>query len=1394
MGRSKYKVLENGPAEDYGTKHVTCTLGKDSPSKAYEEVIVQQLQRLLGANKEKLRKPLNFMCFAVIDVFLHQDAPVILTFVMLVISCVLHPTATTVTCTALFVALYALCTVMHMFLLWLSVTEKRHCVVAVMQTVIERWQRRLANESKNASNDRRTIFQFFSPSLPANAFRIVGIVDAVTGKVKHLLKCLVMKGAYRLHRATMKACRHMEPAGMFKLVDMMRIVLEGDAIILRPLQDMAPPPRHPNVHSTSNMNICGGDGKGAEEDQSTDESDDEYDPRTEGRNVHALSVPQQMAFLVYRILFLAWALGMIACVSTGCMVHFLAGTLVSDGVFLNPAVALLGLLPVNAKLLNSVLVLYANTNLNCLFRQLVAKSTHAVNDRIPLITFNTTVQALFRVLWRGSEPVHLCFSSSLVETLGTTTVVALLDTAGVVTDMVPIPARLLMLKRYEARESSSSSDNDDDEYDGGVKQEQCSEVDPLQHMAFRDREHFLALKRQVRQKRSQKRRFLELQMTTSPHEDLAVQFADSRELKTWETNVNSLSLCLLIHAMAPEPSVYETWQESFRFCDQGMRWARSVHWVSRASGLDDSLANAFRIVARIFRTNTEKWRGKCKECPEQACTLLAIGSGDIIHAFTLGTVSMVAHSCPFHFDGYDVEDLDEEVREEVVNVGTMVWEDGIGLETVAASHALIPEEFLSCVEKLPRVDGSFAEFFFHNGVQVTAENFSTVLNLHLGRREFGNGYGEMTDSGRSSSSLQGSAHSGKTCSRNSGNNRKDVSANLEERGSDGSGCNTYADGHVRTGEGVLSRTVSDCFAEELLKIVVGPSHTFLGLVGLQDSIRPNVQNAMAVLDEAGIRCMYFCSEGERRTKSLGNRLGLETDWNCCISLDEEAMDLDAHSIRAQLPVGIKSIRRHIVHVDPIPLQVNMFSHAHGASTRAMLSILQDNHEVVAAVGSTFNDSNVRSYIQADLSIGVLPQRRGDVAEKEEHYLEKHARVSHPSVISSGDSGTSDQFLCRDVVDLIGCACTLSDTRTSSMLPIVTTLIRQARQRLSGIGNCIAFTMHANFLVTFLNLASVIVGGPLLMDSATVVFELNVIVPILALSCTYTACADKDPMKSIQSRHNYFVRLKILRHGVVVWCLRYIPSLIALLALGITCGFQLCKKSSLHDLMLLSSDECMAMTRGYIGVTLNYWLMIHSWTHMSRHDPLTLALSFKPRYGGPYMYLFRSARWVVTNALTILLSVLFAGVGTLHGGDLGPVLYPSRAHFLISLFFPVLLLVLDVPIKTWRLRRATLMQKFRRLSFGTRLGMHSPRGDYEPEVTSFTEGVGNSGVAGSECGSEAATNAQQSNANEKLTLRRRIREILYRFTTIQGGKLELNCVCCDHVGGNYATYHVNSTDM
>jgi hypothetical protein len=1408
------------------TSTVMAAASVDTPSSTFEAAICTELQHLIDHCEEVWGHTMHLTRVAVRGVVMDQNYAIAVTCVMLIISCFLYPMAQTFLCTVLFLVLYGTCIALQGYHFWARVTEMKYRTASVTSEVLTRWWRRVhempLRHSQTAEERRRVIIESFA-QLPANAFRMVAVVDERTDRLKHIHKSLMVKRSKRLDEATLKVRRYLEPVSICKLVDVMRITLESDAIVLKPLTDRARPPRLPNL-LLSNKHFI-------EDEDTTDDSDGERESRTALGGGNTISVSQHMEYFVHRVFLLFWGLAMVVVAGTGVLFYFIVGAPLGEGVFLDPAVALLGLLPLNAIVLNRLLILYANVYLDKLFHYMVSRRSYALDDRLPRFSFWSTVVTMMRVVLRMPPPNGgrnpLVFATSLVDVFGMATVVAMLDQIGIVTDMVALPRQLLLLKSDPTQESSSSSE----EGDGDVASPGGT-VSFTQRSEREARERHRDMRKQIKRKKYQELRFLELRLAQSSKQDLAVEFADDdKAVSKYSSYLNPLCLAILVHALAREPTQLATWTEPFRFCDRSLYWSRGLHWIPRACGFHDNVARNFLVLARIFVINTELGSGYRDTFPEQTCSYLVEGGDGALHLFTIGTPFLVCRHSSTHWTGTSVEAFDEEDKAEILYMGKHQWEEGQSLETVALSHRILPERYRRYVAALPRHPHKYSEFFFRNGAEV---NGATAKASRAERRRRRGAWAAARAAKAAAAAADGRGGDGGVEQEeeedmldddvSDGSVDKDAAWRCQKGSASANLSAAAAEATQRRGRGNTNKQRSlrrrcscsvppprttrppavkprsrslgevpsdvaggieedDCLTSgTFIQLMATTSHTFLGLVGLQDSVRPNVQSTMALLDGAGVRCMYFSAGNERQTKSFGSRVGLETDWNCCISLKEDAVALDPHSIRAQLPFGMKSIRKHILHVDPIPLQVSLFSHALGVSKRAMLSVLQDNHEVVVAVGSVFNHSNVRSFVQADLSIGVLPTRRGPNADKDATL--KHSRIVEPSDFAVTNSLNRDIPLYRNVAELIGCSCSLRAPPTTSILPIVAMMVRQARLRLSGIGNGGEFVMHANFFLVMVNTVSLVAGAPLLLTPSVTVFELYVQIPILATCCTYTAFAGMDPMRVMPSRHNHFVRRAIFQHSVVVWCLRYVASLIALVALGITASTDLCQVGVL-ELINLEDQDCVGAAQGYVALTFNYWLMVHCWTHISRHHPISPTFSLKLAHGRRSTYLFKSFRWLSASFLVTLLSVVAVILDT-PKSRLGATFFPSIPHFVIALVFPVLILGLDWPIKRWREQRFTNMQKFRKLSYGTRLGMHSPRGDYEPEGVTYSGG--NATNAGGLSGSGGSGSGDDISVAENVSVLKRVSEWFYRFTSMRGGKLELNCVCCDHIGGNYATYH------
>lgn len=81
-------------------------------------------------------------------------------------------------------------------------------------------------------------------------------------------------------------------------------------------------------------------------------------------------------------------------------------------------------------------------------------------------------------------------------------------------------------------------------------------------------------------------------------------------------------------------------------------------------------------------------------------------------------------------------------------------------------------------------------------------------------------------------------------------------------------------------------------------------------------------------------------ENAAKTKAVGNLLGLETGWNCLISLFPSHHGVKNVVGKIVVPSGIEDIRRHIKEVDTVPLQVSLYSDGTNQTMLEMIQILQ----------------------------------------------------------------------------------------------------------------------------------------------------------------------------------------------------------------------------------------------------------------------------------------------------------------------------------------------------------------------------------------------------------------------------------------------------------------------
>ena len=129
---------------------------------------------------------------------------------------------------------------------------------------------------------------------------------------------------------------------------------------------------------------------------------------------------------------------------------------------------------------------------------------------------------------------------------------------------------------------------------------------------------------------------------------------------------------------------------------------------------------------------------------------------------------------------------------------------------------------------------------------------------------------------------------------------------------------------------------------------------FLGMVASRIPLKPSIQEDIDKTMKAGVRFVFFSTRNMRRSKSLAEKMGIETDWNCAISLraHDGILENPDWMEKARLPHGVEAIRKHIDEVDNVPLLVSLYTDATPEPTREVFEIFQENAESVLCLGSS----------------------------------------------------------------------------------------------------------------------------------------------------------------------------------------------------------------------------------------------------------------------------------------------------------------------------------------------------------------------------------------------------------------------------------------------------------
>ncbi|XP_062937507.1 transmembrane protein 94 isoform X5 [Cynocephalus volans] len=533
---------------------------------------------------------------------------------------------------------------------------------------------------------------------------------------------------------------------------------------------------------------------------------------------------------------------------------------------------------------------------------------------------------------------------------------------------------------------------------------------------------------------------------------------------------------------------------------------------------------------------------------------------------------------------------------------------------------------------------------------------------------------------------------------------------------------------------------------------------FMGMVSSQYQARLDIVRLIDGLVNACIRFVYFSLEDELKSKVFAEKMGLETGWNCHISLtpngdmpgseippsspshagslhdelnqvsrdDVEGlllMEEEGHSDlisfqptdsdipsfledcnRAKLPRGIHQVRPHLQNIDNVPLLVPLFTDCTPETMCEMIKIMQEYGEVTCCLGSSANLRNSCLFLQSDISIALDPLYPSRCS------WETFGYATSTSMAQASD-GLSPLQLSGQLNSL-PCSLTFRQEETISIIR----LIEQARHATYGIRKCFLFLLQCQLTLVVIQFLSCLVQLPPLLSTTDILWLSCFCYPLLSISLL-----GKPPHSSIMSmatgKNLQSIPKKTQHYFLLCFLIKFSLTVSSCL---VCFGFTLqsfCDSSHARNLTNCSSiilrsndNRAPAWFEDFANGLLSAQkltaalIVLHtvfiSITHVHRTKPLWRK--------SPLTNLW----WAVTVPVVLLGQVVQTAVdlqlwthrdGHIHFGlEDVPLL-----TWLLGCLSLVLVVVTNEIVKLHEIRVRVRYQKRQKLQFETKLGMNSP---------------------------------------------------------------------------------------
>uniref|UniRef100_A0A8C1FZG7 Transmembrane protein 94 n=1 Tax=Cyprinus carpio TaxID=7962 RepID=A0A8C1FZG7_CYPCA len=391
--------------------------------------------------------------------------------------------------------------------------------------------------------------------------------------------------------------------------------------------------------------------------------------------------------------------------------------------------------------------------------------------------------------------------------------------------------------------------------------------------------------------------------------------------------------------------------------------------------------------------------------------------------------------------------------------------------------------------------------------------------------------------------------------------------------------------------------------------------------------------------------------------------------------------------RAKLPRGIHQVRPHLKNMDNVPLLVPLFTDCTPETMCEMMEIMQENREVTCCLGSSANFRNSCLFLQSDISISLDPL-----------YPSRCSWETFGYAAGCGLNGDCDELSPLGLsARLNSLACSVSFHQGESVSMVK--LIEQARHTTYGIRKCFLFLLQCQLTLVIIQFLACLIQLPPPMNITDILWLSCFCYPLLSVSflgkppdsSVMTVATGKNLDSIPRKTQHYFLGWFLLKFGLTM------------LAYLVGFGF------SLQEVVYSSQDgpqwfgelsNGLLLIQKIMAGFLALHTVVISLSYVHRSQPLWRRNPFSNTW------------WCLTVLVVLLGQVVQAVIDYQLWQDRSTELVFTLHHIpllvwlLVSLSI-VLVVLINEAVKLHEIRVRVRYQKRQKLQFETKLGMNSP---------------------------------------------------------------------------------------